>query len=96
MSSKIKFILLVLASALGDRSTKALIKIFEEKRMVHTIDLGGRAFLAISRGQLDQYVAEIYPFGISWGYTAFCDEAAIEQAQERAHDWAMNLVKRLR
>lgn len=74
---------------------RSIVKIYEEKRMVETIDLGGRAFLAVSRGKLDQYVAEIYPFEVSWGYTAASDTEAVEIAKQRAHTWAMSLVAHL-
>ena len=63
--------------------------------VIKTIDLGGRPFLtiydasfvAIYQGTLTKYIAEVFPFEVSWPLTAQNETDAVIEAKELVNSW---------
>ena len=67
-------------------------EIVKDDRLVHTVDLGGRVSIVISRGKLSNYIAEIYPFKVSWPLNSDSDDAALAESKELSKNYLQNLV----
>jgi len=66
--------------------------LIENKSIVFQIDLGSREFLCVSRGVLSDYVAEIYPIGVSWPINGLSEIEAIEESKKLAKTYFQNLL----
>jgi hypothetical protein len=76
-------------------------QLLEEKRVIYTKDLGGRALLAVYdtkghegsavlavyTGKLTPYIAEVFPFCVSWPLDAMDPLSAKVEATRRAKEW---------
>lgn len=71
-------------------------RVLEIQRVVHTIHLDSRSFISIHTGGLSNYIAEVYPFQVSWILEASDDDSAIKEGRARAYKWLANLLNRAR
>lgn len=57
----------------------------------------GRVFLCLSKGILSPFVAEIYPFEVSWALTEQTDEhAAWEEALHKTKNYFDNIISSIK
>lgn len=75
--------------------TTIIKKTVDDLNIVHTVDLGGRAFLTVHTGTLSKYIAEIHPFNVSWPLESQTESKALLEARDHANHWLRELTYNL-